>query len=150
MTINNSCYSNVSTACWSIFSDKKGDFELFLFAEILVANRDKLKESESFFLTLQKDKIAGDILKKRINVRKILSLDEVINKPYAKVTIELKDNYNLDEIKQLLSIKGETTINLVIKDKNKQACYSLQENRKFDFNHLKVLKAKKYVEKITV
>jgi DNA polymerase-3 subunit alpha len=132
------------------FSDKKAEFELFLFAEILIANRDKLKESESFVLTLQKDKITGADTKKRINVRKILSLEDVINKPYSKVTIELKDNYNLDEIKQLLSIKGETTINLVIKDKNKQACYSLQENRKFDFNHLKVLKAKKYVEKITV
>ena len=132
------------------FSDKKAEFELFLFAEILIANREKLKESESFVLTLQKDKITGEDTKKRINVRKILSLDEVINKPYSKVTIELKDNYNLNEIKKLLSIKGETTINLVIKDKNKQACYSLQENRKFDFNHLKVLKAKKYVEKITV
>ena len=56
----------------------------------------------------------------------------------------------MDEIKSLLSSKGETKINLVIKDKNKQAHYSLQENRKFDFNHLKALKAKKYVEKITV
>ena len=37
------------------FSDQKGEFELFLFAEILVANREKLKESESFVLTLQKD-----------------------------------------------------------------------------------------------
>jgi DNA polymerase-3 subunit alpha len=132
------------------FSDKKNEFELFLFAEILVANRDKLKESESFVLTLQKDRVTVGDTKKRINVRKILSLDEVINKPYVKVTIELKDNYNLDEIKQLLSTKGETTINLVIKDKNKQARYSLQDNRKFDINHLKVLKAKKYVEKITV
>jgi DNA polymerase III subunit alpha len=132
------------------FSDKKAEFELFLFAEILVSNRDKLKESESFVLTLQKDRITGEDIKKRINVRKILSLEDVINKPYSKVTIELKDNYNLNEIKHLLSIKGETTINLVIKDKNKQACYSLQEKRKFDFNHLKVLKAKKYVEKITV
>ena len=39
------------------FSDKKGEFELFLFSEILVNNRDKLKESESFVITLQKDKI---------------------------------------------------------------------------------------------
>ena len=46
--------------------------------------------------------------------------------------------------------KGETEINLVIKDKNKQAHYSLKENREFDINHLKALKAKKYVEKITV
>ena len=132
------------------FSDKKGDFELFLFAEILVANRDKLKESESFVLTLQKDKIAGDILKKRINVRKILSLDEVINKPYSKVTIELKNNCNLNEIKKILSVNGETKIDLVIKDKNKKAHYSLQNNRKFDLKHLKTLKEMEYVEKITV
>ena len=26
------------------FSDKKGEFELFLFAEILIKNRDKLKD----------------------------------------------------------------------------------------------------------
>ena len=132
------------------FSDIKGEFELFLFAEILVANRDKLKESESFVLTLQKDKILGDSTKKRINVRKILSLDEVINKPYSKVIIELKNNYNLTEISELLSDNGETEINLVIKDKNKQSYYSLQNNRKFDLKHLKALKAKEYVEKITV
>ena len=84
------------------FSDKKTEFELFLFSEILVSNRDKLKESESFVLTLQKDKIAGEVEKKRINIKKILSLDEVINKPYSKVTIELKGNFKLDEIKELL------------------------------------------------
>ena len=132
------------------FSDKKGEFELFLFAEILVANRDKLKESESFVLTLQKDKITADDTKRRINVRKILSLDEVINKPYSKVTIELKDNYNIEEIRNLLSMNGDTQINLIIKDKNKQAYFSLQNNRKFDLKHLKALKAKEYVAKITV
>jgi len=132
------------------FSDKQAEFELFLFAETLVVNREKLKESESFVLTLQKDKITGENVKKRINVKKILSLDEVINKPYSKVTIELKNDFNLNEIKELLSKKGETEINLIVKDSNKQAHYSLQENRKFDINHLKTLKAKKYVEKITV
>ena len=132
------------------FTDKEAEFELFLFAEVLIANRDKLKESESFVMTLQKDKILGDNIKKRINVKKITSLEDVINKPYSKVTIELNDNYNLDEITALLSAKGETEISLVVKDKNKQAHYSLQENRKFDLNHLKALKAKKYVEKITV
>ena len=132
------------------FSDKQAEFELFLFAEILINNREKLKESESFVLTLHKDRILEAGAKKRINVRKILNLDEVINKPYSKVTIELKNNYNLEEIKELLSIKGETEINLLITDKNKKALFLLQENRKFDLNHLRALKAKKYVEKITV
>ena len=62
----------------------------------------------------------------------------------------LDGDFDLDEIKRLLSNKGETEINLVIKDKNKQALISLQENRKFDLEHHKALKAKKYVEKITV
>ena len=132
------------------FSDKQAEFELFLFAEILISNREKLKESESFVLTLQKDKISGENTKKRINVKKILNLDDVINKPYSKVTIELKNDYDLDEIKKLLSNKGETEINLVIKHEKKQAHFSLQENRKFDLTHFKALKAKKYVEKITV
>ena len=101
-------------------------------------------------LTLQKDKITGDASKKRINVRKILSLDEVINKPYSKVTIELKNDCNLDEIREFLCVNGETEINLVIKDKNKRAQFSLKNNRKFDLKHLKALKAKEYVEKITV
>jgi len=99
---------------------------------------------------LQKDKITGDDIKKRINIRKILSLNEVINQPYQKVTIELKKNYNLKEISELLSINGETEVNLVIKDKDKEACYSLQNNRKFDLKHLKALKEMEYVEKITV
>ena len=132
------------------FSDQKGEFELFLFAEILISNRDTLKESESFILTLQKDKITGDVSKKRINIRKISSLDEVIKKPYSKVTIELKNDYDLNEISELLSADGETEISLVINNNDKQAHYSLQNNRKFDLKHLKALKTKEYVEKITV
>ena len=31
------------------FSDQKGEFELFLFAEILVANREKLKNQSRLF-----------------------------------------------------------------------------------------------------
>ena len=101
-------------------------------------------------LTLQKDRIIGEALKKRVSVKKILNLDDVINKPYSKVTIVLKDDCNLDEIKKLLSNKGETQINLIIKEKNKHAVYSLEENRKFNLKDLKALKANKYVEKITV
>ena len=89
-------------------------------------------------------------LKKKSKYKKFFSLSDVINRPYSKVTIELKNDYDINEIKELLSNKGETEIKLLIKDKNRQALFSLQENRKFDLNHLKALKAKKYVEKITV
>ena len=101
-------------------------------------------------MTLQKDKISNDGTKKRINVRKIMSLDEVINKPYPRVTIELKENFKINELKDILSIHGETEINLVINNQNKKANYSLKNNRKFDLKHLKALKSKNYVAKITV
>ena len=132
------------------FSDKQGEFELFLFSEILIANRDKLKEAESFVMTLQKDKISEEQVKRRINVKKIVSLEEVINQRYSEVTIELNKDYKIEEIKKILSGSGQTKINLVINDKNKKASYSLQNNRKFDLSHLKALKAKEYVAKLIV
>ena len=132
------------------FSDNKGEFELFLFSEILINNRDKIKESESFVLTLQKDKSTKDQSQIRVNVRKILSLDDIISKPYSKVTIELKESFNIDEIKKILENEGQTKINLIINNKNKRIHYSLENSRKFDFNQLKILKSKEYVKKITV
>ena len=132
------------------FSDKEGEFELFLFSEILTNNRDKLKESESMILTLQKDVVTSDVSKKRVNVRKIVCLEEALNKPYSKVIIELKDNYKIDEIKNILSDNGDTQIKFVVYEKNKKAHYALQNNRKFDLKHLKALKSKEYVAKITV
>ena len=132
------------------FSDKKGEFELFLFSENLINNRSKLKESESFILTLQKDRNITGLEKKRVNVRKILSLEEVINKTYKNVIIELEENFNLSEIKEILSSSGDTKINLIVKNKNRKLSYLLEKNRKFDLKHLKALKAKEYVAKITV
>jgi DNA polymerase-3 subunit alpha len=132
------------------FSDNRGEFELFLFADILVNNRDKIKESESFALTLQKDRLITDVSKRRINLKKILNLDDIINKPYSKVTIELKENYNIEEIKNLLKTEGQTEISLIINKKNQRIHYSLQNARKFDFNQLKAMKNKEYVKKITV
>ena len=132
------------------FSDKNGEFELFLFAENLIKNRNLLKESESFVLTLQKENALGDISKKRVNIKKILRVDELINKPYSKVSIELKNGFKIDEIKEILSKKGDTEINIIVNDKNKKAFFSLQNNRMFDLKQFKALKAKEYVKKIIV
>ena len=132
------------------FSDQKGEFELFLFADTLINNRDKLKESESFVITLHKERALVENGKKRVNIKKIVSLDELINKPYSDVTIELNDELKINEISEILSKNGETKINLIIKNQNRKAKYSLQNNRKFDLKHLKSLKAKEYVAKIIV
>ncbi len=132
------------------FSDNKGEFELFLFSEMLIKNRDKIKESESFILTLHKDNSSVDTRQRRINIRNISSLKDMISKPYSKVTIELGENYNIDEIKNILKMEGDTKINLIFNNKDKKIQYNLQNGRKFDLNHLKMMKNKDYVKKITV
>ena len=131
------------------FSDKKGEFELFLFSETLIKNRDLLKEAESFILTLQKEKLTNDNNKKRVNIKKISPISNVLKEPYSKVTIELKENFKINDIKEILSKEGNTEVNLIINKKNQKAYYSLKNNRKFDLNHLKHLKTKEYVVKIT-
>ncbi len=131
------------------FSDNSSEFELFLFSELLTANRDKLKESASFILTLQKDKPLGENTQQRINIKKILNLSEMIKKSYENVSIELSHDYNIEELKEVLKEKGNTKINFVIKDKNKSFAFELEKTRKFDLTTLNNVKNKQYVKKIS-
>ena len=131
------------------FSDNSGEYEIFLFSELLISNRDRLKESNSFILTLQKDKFSENSISPRINVRKVLDLSELINKSYKKVSIELKNNYNLEDLKSILKEEGETQINILVKDKNKTLAFQLERTRKFDFNIFNDIKSKQYVKKIS-
>ena len=97
-----------------------------------------------------RDRATADDTKRRVNLKKIVSLEDLISQPYSKVTIELKDDFNISEIKEILSKSGKTKINLIVKNKNKKAYYSLESDRKFDLKDLKALKAKEYVAKISV
>ena len=108
-----------------------------------------MKETESIVLTLQKDKTTVENKKKRINVRKVSSLEDLINEPFSNVTIELKENFKINEIKEILAVNGNTKINLLINDKKQKAHYILENNRKFNIKHFKALKAKEYVVKIS-
>ena len=131
------------------FSDNSSEYEIFLFSELLVKNREILKESNSFILTLQKDRLISENAQRRINIKKILGLDEMINKPYEKVSIELNNDYNLQELKDTLREEGQTEIQLIIKDKNKSLSFKLEKLRKFDLSIFNDVKNKQYVKKIS-
>ena len=131
------------------FSDNKSEFELFLFSELLITNRDKLKESNSFVLTLQKEKNSSENINRRINVRKIIDLSELVNKTYEKVSIELNDNEKINELSQLLKVEGNTKINIILNNDNKKYAYELEKSRKFDFATFSIIKDKQYVKKIS-
>ena len=128
------------------FSDNYGDYELFIFSEILIKNREILKEGESFVITLFKD-VSGD--QKRINVKKIVLLDSLINNSYKKVSIEINDKLDFQELKKLLSQRGETEIQLIIKQKDTKFTVKLENPRKFDLKLFNKVKNREYVKKIT-
>ena len=131
------------------FSDIYCEFELFLFSDILIQNREQLKDSQSFILTLQKDRQTNENTKPRVNIRKIINLNEVINKSYECVSIELMENYNIEELKDVLKEEGDTKVNFIIKENNKNYTFKLEKSRKFDLSIFKAVKSKEYVKKIS-
>ena len=108
-----------------------------------------LKEANSFVMTLQKDKSNSENNKIRVNLRKILSLDEMIKKSHKRVFIELNENYDLNELKKILAKEGETEVNLVIKKDDKNLTFKLEKTRKVDLSALNSIKTRDYVKKIS-
>ncbi len=128
------------------FSDNFGEYELFIFSEILIKNREILKEGESFVMTLFKDLSNGQ---KRINVRKIVLLDNLINNNYKRVSIEIDEKLDLNELKKLLMEKGETEVQLIVRQKDTKFTIKLENPRKFDLKLFNEVKNREYVKKIT-
>jgi DNA polymerase-3 subunit alpha len=130
------------------FSDNTSEFELFLFSELLINNREKLQESNSFILTLQKDRHIGENSNRRVNIRKILNLSEMVNKSYDKVSIVLNNAYDVQELKNTLKEEGETKIEIIVMEENKKFVFNLEKPRKFNLNIFNDIKGKQYVKKI--
>jgi DNA polymerase-3 subunit alpha len=131
------------------FSDNKSEFEIFLFSDLFLSNREKLKESSSFILTLHKEKNINENSLNRVNIRKIVDLSDLVNKTYEKVSIELNNNDKLQELKDLLKNNGETKISIILKHSNKNYSFELEKTRSFDFNLFNLIKNKEYVKKIS-
>jgi len=131
------------------FSDNKTEFEIFLFADLFSSNREILRVANSFILTLQKDRNTSENNLTRVNIRKIVDLSDLVNKTYENISIELRNKEKLQELNELLKNKGETKINVIFRDNNKNYTFELEKTRKFDFNMFSLIKNKEYVKKIS-
>ena len=132
------------------FSDQSKVFELFLFSEILESNRKNLIEGKSFLLTLIKDIQNKDNRFRRINVRKILNLEEAIKNSYDNVKIEINDVENLNKLYEAIKEKGDSKIRISINKDDKNYLFELKDKRKFDHRTLKYLNKEQYVKKISL
>ena len=132
------------------FSDLSKVFELFIFSEILEENRKHLVVGQSFLLTVIKDKENQENRFRRISVRKIVSLREIVKQGYSDVYIEINESNNLKKLYEVIKEKGNAKIKISINDKNKNYLFELKDKRKFDYETLKHLNKERYIKKIRV
>ena len=132
------------------FSDQSKVFELFLFSELLEINRKNLVEGKSFLLTIIKDKENKGNRFRRINVRKITSLEKITKLNYDNVHIEIDTSDSLKKLHESIKEKGNSKIQISIAEKDKNYLFELKDKRKFDFETLKRLNRELYIKKINV
>ena len=121
-------------------TDLSSVFELFIFSDILEMNRDILKVGSSFILSVMKSISDEENRFKRINVQKISSLKDILNKPIEQVVFDLKSLKELDEISKYLVNKGETLIKIKIQDKDSYLNFNLENKRNIDRKAINLLR----------
>ncbi len=131
-------------------SDLSKVFELFIFSEILEKNREYLVEGKSFLLTVLKDKRNQENRFKRINVRKIISLEEITKVNYDTVEIHMHNSDNLEELYEVIKEKGNSKIKIAFKKEDKNYLFELKDKRKFNYETLKYLNKVDYIKKISL
>ena len=123
-------------------TDLKSVFELFIFSDVLDLNREILIEGNSFILSIVKSISDNENRFKRINVKKISSLKDLLNKPLTEVSFDIKSTRELDEISKYLPNIGETLIKINLSDKNNNLSFVLENKRNIDRKTLNLIRNK--------
>ncbi len=128
------------------FSDLSGVFELFVFSDIFEANREILIEGNSVMITLVKNYVDESKVQKKINIRKIISMKEVIDKPIQEILIKVKNLADLQKINKLSLEDGKTNVRFEIKNDNKTLLFQLSQKRKVDHKMLNLMRNEENIE----
>ena len=113
-------------------------------------NRKNLIAGKSFIITVIKDKENQENRFRRINVRKIVNLEEITKINYSNVFIEIDKSENLIKLYENIKEKGNAKIKISIAEESKNYLFELKDGRKFDYEMLKYLNKAPYIKKISV
>tara|TARA_B100000963_G_scaffold109660_1_gene95461 strand:+ start:4418 stop:7834 length:3417 start_codon:yes stop_codon:yes gene_type:complete len=130
-------------------TDLNSVFELFIFSDILEANREILKEGSSLFLTLLKSTTNDENRFTRINVQKIVSLNSLFDKPISEVIFKVKSKDQIDKLSKILNKTGETKVSIEYQNKENTIFLKLQNPREVDRKSLNLLKNEKILSNIS-
>ena len=123
-------------------TDLTSVFELFIFSDTLELNREILREGSSLILTIMKSISDSENRLKRLNVQKIASLKDLLNKPIQEITFNLKSQKELDEISKILTLNGDTIVKIHMKDQNNELKFQLKNKRNIDRKTVNLLRNK--------
>ncbi len=98
------------------FVDLGSMFELFIFSEKLVENRNNLLVGNSFLIKVKKEKNKDGI--ERVNLDNIFLIDDLKNKEIENVTFKINNLKSLSLIKDRLKKKGSSKVNIIFEDKS--------------------------------
>ncbi len=122
------------------FSDLSGVFELFVFSDIFETNREILVEGNSVMVTLVKNYVDENKIQKKINIRKIISIKEVIDKPLDEITIKVKNLDDILKINKLSLEAGKTKVIIDVEVDKKSMVFQLNKKRKIDHKMLNLMR----------
>lgn len=101
-------------------------------------------------MTVIKDKENQENRFRRINVRKIVSLGNIIKHNYDNVEIQMSNHDDLKKLYEFIKEKGNSKIKISIRNEKKNYLFELKEKRKFDYETFKYLNKEPYIKKISV
>ena len=126
-------------------SDLSSVFELFIFSDIFELNRNKLIEGKSLMITLIKNYTDETKIQKKINVKKIVTLKEVLNSNFEELKFKINNLDELTKLKKLSKKEGKTKITFQISDKVNNYTFTLKEKRNIDNNQINELKIRENI-----
>jgi len=122
------------------FSDISGVFELFIFSDVFELNRNILVNGNSLLISLLKDQSNEENRFKRINVKKIVLMKDLTNKPINKIRFKTKKKDYIEFILSLTNETGNTEVEIEIDDNETKLIFKLKNKRNIDRSMLKSLK----------
>ena len=97
-------------------------------------------------ITLTKNFTDENKTQKRINIKKIISLKEVINKPMEEIKIKVNNIDELNKFKSLSKNEGNTKILVQIEENEKIYSFQLNDKRKIDHKLINSLNLEDNIE----
>ena len=124
-------------------TDLSGVFELFIFSDMLELNRDLLIEGNSLLITLSKSLNDEENRFRRINVKKITGIKNLLNNPVDEVKFILKNDTSLNDLStNLINKDGKSNIKIEFNDFDHKLTFKLKNRRKVDRKLINLIKNK--------